>query len=333
MPIFGIDISKHKLDVAWLKEPETRKVKPKVFPNTPTGYEQLLAWAIHNAQCPLSECCFAMEATGVYHERLAMRLYEQGAQVIVANPQHVSHYGKGLGVKTKTDKRDSFIIAHYAYATHPPLWQPEPGEIRQLKALIGRLEAIEKTLQQERNRLEKAEVSQAPEVVIDSIKQTTAYLVKEKRDFEQQIEDHLDQHSGLKQDKTLLESIPGVGTVIASRVITVMHGHRFHSAAQAAAYCGLVPIEKESGISLKKKPRLSKVGSAQFRAKLYMASLSATKHNPLIRAHYLQLIERGKSKMAALGAAMRKLIHICFGVLKHQQPFSTTFQQKLVQKH
>ena len=326
MPIFGIDMSKHKLDVAWLKEPETRKVKPKVFPNTPTGHEQLLAWAIHHAQCPLSECRFAMEATGVYHERLAMMLYEQGCQVVVANPQHVSHYGKGLGVKTKTDKRDSVVIAHYAYATHPPLWQPEPIEIRQLKALIGRLQAIDKTLQQERNRLEKATVSDAPDVVICSIAQTIEYLMKEKGAFEKQIDEHIDQYPGLKQDKKLLESIPGIGPVVASRVITLMRGHRFHSAAQAAAYCGLVPIEKESGISLKKKPRLSKVGNAQFRAKLYMASLSATKHNPLIRAHYLQLINRGKSKMAALGAAMRKLIHICYGVLKHQQPFSTTSQ-------
>jgi len=321
MPIIGIDVSKDKLDVLWLKDPTHRKVKTKVFANTLKGFDQVLAWTLDNTATTQNQCCFAMEATGVYHQALALKLHSSGCQVIVANPQHVRDYGKGLGVKTKTDKRDSFVIAHYAYAVAPPLWQPEPQEIRQLKALIARLEAIVKDLQRERNRLEKAQIAHAPEVVIASLSHSITYLSNEKKAFEQQIHDHIDQNPTLKKDKQLLESIPGVGPVIASRMIALMRGRTFNSAAQAAAFCGLVPIEKESGSSLRKRPRLSKVGNAQLRAKLYMASVSAIKCNPVIQRHYLQLIARGKTKMAALGAAMRKMVHICFGVLKHQQPF------------
>ncbi|NOX28281.1 MAG: IS110 family transposase [Gammaproteobacteria bacterium] len=321
MPIIGIDVSKDKLDVLWLKDPTHRKVKTKIFANTSQGFDHIIKWATDNTGVAQDQCCFVMEATGVYHEALALMLHNSGCQVIVANPQHVRNYGKGLGVKTKTDKRDSFVIAHYAFAVTPALWQPEPIEIRQLKALIARLEAIVKDLQRERNRLEKARVANVQEIVITSLKHSIEHLSNEKKAFEQQINDHIDQHPTLKKDKQLLESIPGVGPVIASRMIALMRGRTFNSAAQAAAFCGLVPIEKESGSSLRKRPRLSKAGNAQFRAKLYIASVSAIKCNPVIQRHYLQLVARGKTKMAALGATMRKMVHICFGVLKHQQPF------------
>jgi transposase len=104
-----------------------------------------------------------------------------------------------------------------------------------------------------------------------------------------------------------------------------MHSHAFHSAEQLAAYLGLVPVERQSGSSLMGRTRLSKAGPARVRAVLYMAAVVATRRNPHVKALYERLLARGKSKMSALGAAMRKLVHLCFGVIKNQQPYQADY--------
>ncbi|WP_211251778.1 transposase, partial [Andreprevotia chitinilytica] len=105
----------------------------------------------------------------------------------------------------------------------------------------------------------------------------------------------------------------------------IMHRYRFRSAEQLAAYLGLVPVERQSGSSLAGPSRLSKAGPARVRAVLYMAAVVAIRYNPDIKAHYERLLARGKAKKSALGAAMRKLVHLCFGVLKTQKPYQPNF--------
>ena len=148
-----------------------------------------------------------------------------------------------------------------------------------------------------------------------------AQLEAERKRLESLIDNHIDRHPGLKEDRALLESIPGVGPVISQQMVAVIRSRSFNWASECAAFLGLVPIEHESGSSVRGRPRLSKQGDGRIRAKLYMAAVVATRHNPDIRHQYNRLLKRGKSKMAAIGAAMRKLVHICFGVLKHQTPY------------
>ena len=131
----------------------------------------------------------------------------------------------------------------------------------------------------------------------------------ERRRLIELIEEHIDRYPDLKADRERLKSIPGVGPVMARYMMALLRSHAFGSASQAAAYLGLVPIHRESG------------SKASLRAKLYMAAVVAIQHNPDIQAHYQRLLRKGKTKMAALVAAMRKLVHICFGVLKHQTPY------------
>ncbi len=132
----------------------------------------------------------------------------------------------------------------------------------------------------------------------------------------------IDPHPTLQHDHQLLQSIPGVGPVLATFMVALLyHGERFDSAAQVAAYVGLIPVEYQSGTSVRKPPRLSKAGPALLRAKLYWPAVVASRHNPDVRHLYQRLLARGKCKMAAIGAAMRKLLHICFGVIKHQTPY------------
>ena len=132
---------------------------------------------------------------------------------------------------------------------------------------------------------------------------------------------HINQNPHLKEDRQLLESIPGVGSVVSSRMIGVLRSRAFESASQCAAFLGLNPVQHESGSSVRGRTHLSKAGNPRIRAKLYMAAIVAIQHNPDIKAQYQRLLKKGKSKMSALGAAMRKLVHICFGVLKHRTPY------------
>ncbi|MEI6066338.1 MAG: IS110 family transposase [Methylococcaceae bacterium] len=319
MNIIGIDVSKNKLDCAWPRE--EGKLKTKVFSNTIAGWKELIDWSLKNTGLEIEQLHFVMEATGIYHEQLATSLYDAGAKVSVVNPAQVKFYAQGQGVRTKNDKKDSVVLARYGLKESPKLWQPEAFEIRTLKALIARLDGLEKDLQREKNRQEKALISKAPEEVLISLSQLIELLETEQQRLDNLIEEHINKHEKLKENKALLESIPGVGEVIATRMLMVIGSRQFESASQCSAYLGLVPVQHESGSSIKGRSRLSKAGNPVIRAKLYMAAVVATRYNPDIKAQYERLTSKGKSKMSALGAAMRKLVQICFGVLKHQQPY------------
>jgi len=319
MNTIGIDVSKEKLDCAWLREQD--KLKTKAVTNKQAGWQDLLDWSLKNTGLAMTELHFVMEATGIYHEQLATFLYEAGAKVSVVNPAQVKFYAQGLGVRSKNDKKDSVVLARYGAKENPKLWQPEAQEIRTLKALLARFDGIEKDLQREKNRLEKALISLTPDAVISSLNLMIEQLETEQQRLEKLIEEHINKHDKLKENKALLESIPGVGKVIATRMLMVIGSRQFDDAHQCAAYLGLVPVQHESGSSVKGRAKLSKAGNPIIRAKLYMAAVVAIRHNPDIKVQYERLTSKGKSKMSALGAAMRKLVHICFGVLKHQQPY------------
>lgn len=321
MNIIGIDISKAKLDCAWINDTASGKVKNKVFLNTLKDYQSLMDWAAKQCQDSIESIHFVMEATGIYHEAVAYALHRAGAKVSVVNPAQIRDYAKSLGTRTKTDKKDSVVITRFGLTQQPRLWQPEPEEIRALKALISRLEAVEQDIQREKNRLEKAEISRSSDEVTFSIQTVLAQLKKEKKRLEELINRHINRHPQLKQDRQLLETIPGVGPVISRLMMAVIRSREFASAPQCAAFLGLTPVHHESGSSVRGRSHLSKTGNATVRAKLYMAAIVSIQYNPDIKRQYERLLKNGKVKMSALCAAMRKLVHICFGVLKHQQPY------------
>src|SRR5665811_301733 len=237
MNIIGIDVSKEKLDCAWPRE--EGKLKTKIFSNTITGWKELIEWSLKNTGLEIEQLHFVMEATGIYHEQLATSLYDAGAKVSVVNPAQVKCYAQGLGVRTKNDKKDSVVLARYGLKENPKLWQPEVLEIRTLKALI----------------------SKAPEEVLISLTQMIELLETEQQRLDRLIEEHLNKHEKLKDNKALLESIPGVGKVIATRMLMVIGSRQFESASQCSAYLGLVPVQHESGSSIKGRSRLSKAGN------------------------------------------------------------------------
>ncbi len=158
--------------------------------------------------------------------------------------------------------------------------------------------------------------------VRSSLEEHISYLQEQIDRTRRQIKEHIDQNPDLKNKAKLLESIPCIGDATAALLVAEVGDiTQFKSARQVAAFAGLVPRIRESGSSVRGRARLSKVGSSRLRKALYFPAITALRFNPLIRVMALRLSAAGKSKMLIVGAAMRKLLHIAYGVLKSQRPF------------
>jgi transposase len=304
-----------------LLPPDRKQGRAKTVPNTSEGFVELREWLVRQKVPDPSQVHLIFEATGVYHQAAARWFFDAGATVSIVNPAQTQAFGQGLAVRTKTDARDSQVLARHGRLVRPVAWQPPPPEIETLPARLHRLDAVEADLLREPNRQEKAEVVTQPDPVNQSLQQHIAFLEQEAARLHGAIQEHLDQFPNLRQDRELLRSIPAVGEKTAQRLLAILRHREFQTADPATAFLGLVPIECQSGSSLRRRPRLSKAGAPRIRAALYMAAVVATRHNPHMRALYERLLARGKAKMAALGAAMRKLVQLAFGVLKHQHPY------------
>jgi len=309
----GIDIAKLKFDVALLTQ---GKFKTKVFANDSAGISACLKWLATHASGPVHVC---LEATGPYGEALAYALHDAGHTVSVINPARTKAYAQSLGLRQKTDAADAKMLARFVQTQQPVAWTPPPAELRALQALLRRLDALGDMRTQEKNRLGVAESA-----VSASIAQHLDYLQAQIDALKAQIENHIDQHPGLKQQQDLLDSIPGIGPATSAWLIGELNLTRFDSARQAAAFVGLTPRMRYSGTSVHDKPRLSKQGNSLLRKLLYFPAITAMTHNPLVRVLCLRLKAKGKHNMAIIAAAMRKLIHIAFGVLKSGKPFDPT---------
>lgn len=320
MHVIGIDVSKHKLHAAYLIAPEQEKVHRKSVANTPAGHEQLRRWAERKSGAKPAQLHFVMEATGVYHEPLAEALYHAGARVSVLNPADVHHFARSWPTLSKNDKHDARVLALFGHQRRPAAWQPPPAQLKQLRALLQRLETLEQERQREHNRREKAS-NQGDSQVLESIETIIAALDAEYERLCQRIDEHIDANPQLREDRRLLKSIPGIGEKLARRLLILMHTHHFRQASQLAAYLGLVPKANQSG-TRERPARLTKRGDARLRAMAYFPAIVAIQHNPDVAAQWRRLRQAGKSRMACVGAAMRKLLHIAFGVIKNQTPYT-----------
>lgn len=317
----GVDVSKAKLD-CMLLDTSNSKLKSKSIPNTPAGFGQLLEWLVKQ-KAPKPHV--VMEPTGMYHEGAALALADAGLTVSLVNPAQLRAFAQGLGVKTKTDKADSVVLARYGATQDPAPWQPPSASARRLKALLARRDAVSDDLQRELNRQEANNFSPVPEAAGESIAQSIHFLEAELKRLDEMIITHIDDDPDLRNKKELLETIPGVGPRVSSHMTALFAGRTFERAEQLAAYLGLVPVQWESGSSVRGRPRMSKAGPAYLRKVLYMPAVVARRWNPHIKALNDRLLARGKSKMAAIGAAMRKLAHLCFGVVNSGKPYDPKF--------
>lgn len=321
----GIDVSKAKLDCA-LQRPGTHKRINKTLANTASGVAELLAW-LGKHSVAKDQLHIIMEPTGVYHERAATALVEAGCTLSLVNPARLRSYATAIGIASKNDRIDSVVLARYGSAEKPEAWTPASPVARRLTALLARREALAEDIQREENRQEKALCALAtPPAVMASLNETIIFLRTQLTSLDQQINNHIDSDPTLKNNDRLLQTINGVGPRVASRMNALMSTHSFDNAEALAAYLGLVPSERQSGSSVRGKARMSKRGPSDIRKLLYMPAVVATRCNPQVKALYERLLARGRPKMAAIGAAMRKLAHLCFGVIHTQKPYDPNYK-------
>lgn len=244
----------------------------------------------------------------------------------VVNPAAIKAYAQSRLSRTKTDRVDATLIASFCAERRPPAWAPPAPELREWQALVRRLDSLVEMRTMEENRLAAGVTVEA---VRASLEESIAYLSAQIKKTEALIRSHIDSHPGLRRQRELLDSIPGVGEATAAALLAeVPDIKQYGSARQVAAFAGLVPRERQSGSSVRGRVRLSKIGNPRLRKALYFPAITALRCSPFFQAWAEGLRQRGKSKMAVVGAAMRKLVHLAYGVLKTGRPFDPDWCQK-----
>jgi transposase len=305
--VLGIDIAKAKFNVT-LQFPDGRR-RRKACANSPAGCAELLAWLGRHEAGRVHAC---LEATGTYGDLLATTLVDAGHHVSILNPSIIHHYAKSRLSRAKTDPVDADVIAEYAAKEHPPRWTPLPREVRELQALVRRLDALVGMQTDERNRAQAGGLTPAVQQSIDAV---LDHLETQIATVRHQIRDHMDQHPGLRVQRDLLTSIPGIGEATAALLLAELFTKSFTSARQAAAFAGVVPRPHESGTHQGRRV-MCKLGPSRLRKGLYFPAIAAIRFNPSLQPLASRLRHAGKPPMLIIGAAMRKLIHVAFGVLK-----------------
>ncbi|HEY8503915.1 MAG TPA: IS110 family transposase [Gemmataceae bacterium] len=319
----GIDVSKDTLDRCLLLP--GGGAKEAAFGNDARGQAALLAWADRHAAGAAVHFC--MEATGPYSEAPATHLADAGRLVSVVNPTRIKYAGLARGRGNKTDRADARLIAEYAAREHPPAWQPPSPETRELQGLVRRIDDLTEAAAREKGRLASPALTTA---VRKSVARVVRLLEKEAAKLRASADALVGATPALRADRDLLETIPGVGRQTATTILAELPAiDRLPSAQSAAAYCGLSPREFASGSSVRKKTRLSKAGNPRLRKALFLPTQTAVRFNPLLRGFFDRLVAAGKPKMQAIGACMRKLVMIAYGVLRNRMPFDPNWASRI----
>jgi len=312
----GIDVSKAKLDAALLKA--DGKYRSKVFSNDRADFKGLLQWIAANVPTGKADVHVCMEATGSYHEALALFLSDQGIAVSVVNPLLVKRFIEVDRVRNKTDEGDAKSLARFCQMTRPELWEAPSVGVRTLQALVLRLDTLQEMRQGELNRLDVAHAS-----VQQSMRDVIAGLERSIRDVQAQIRQTIDDDPDLRQRSTLLESIPGLGNrTIPQLLAYIGRPERFKTVKALIAYAALAPLIRQSGTSLNKHKGTHPQGHRDLRSALYFPAMVAGKHNPLVAAFWQRLKTQGKPGKVIVVACMHKLLAIAYGVLKSGKPFN-----------
>lgn len=261
-----------------------------------------------------------MEATGFYWMNLAINLHEAGLEVSVVNPARVWGFRKSELVRSKTDKLDAGVIARFCAAVKPALWTPPRKNVRRLKEMIRHAGSLQEMIVDEKNRLQNGYVSKE---VIAACSKHLRFLEGALTLLWRQINRLVRWDSELRHKHALLASIPGIGEQTAAIILgEILAGGEFHSARALVCYAGLSPRQKSSGSSIRGRSPLSKVGNARLRKALYFPALTIWRDRSMFAPFCEHMQARGKHRMEIIGALMRKLLTMCFAVLKSEQVYN-----------
>jgi len=316
---FGIDISKDVFDIVDINDHHYQ------FSNDTKGFRGFIKLLDKNAHC-------VMEATAQYYSRLAYFLLEKGIKVSVENPLAIKRFIQMKLSKIKTDKADAKMICLYAQQVELKLWKGQSKNQIQCLQIKRLLDVYTKQTTALKNKIHGEEALGNPcKIVVSSLKRSLKQIKREKEELEKKLLELVKiEH---QQTLTVLESIPGLGRKTAIALIIITDGFkRFDSAKALCSYSGLTPMIKQSGSSVRGKPRISKMGNAMLRNLLFMCSFTACEHNKACKDIYLRITAKGKSKKLALIAVCNKLLKQAFAIAKSGIPYDAQYKSRLVIK-
>ena len=304
----GIDVSKKVLDIAVLPDGTQWSV-----PNTPRGIDEVVA-----ALGPLAPVLVVLESTGGLHRPVVAGLAAAQIPTAVVNPRQVRDFAKASGQLAKTDRLDAEVIARFGKAIRPRPTRLPDAATQALEAHVERRRQVVTMITAEKNRL-----SSAAGLVRKDIQRHIAWLEKELRKLDEELSKRIRENPAWRQRDDLLRSVPGVGRVLGATLLAEVPELGELDGKQIASLLGVAPFNRDSGMLRGRRAVWG--GRAQVRQTLCMATLAASRHNPVIRDFYLRLCAAGKAKKAALTACMRKLLVILNSMLKHGAAWDPSF--------
>ena len=314
----GIDVSKAVLDVAVRRDERT--VETARFENDARGHQRLVRWLTKGGRTVR----VVLESTGTYSLDVALALHRsRGVSVMVANPRAIKQFTGALMQRSKTDLTAAVALREFVVRMPFVAWQPPPAELLELRSIARRIAALVVERTRERNRLHAVQASaEASAVVENDIEVNVRHLERRMALLAAQAVTLIGAHGELQAAFELLVSAPGIAAHTAVQLLPeLLVLPTTMTVRQWVAHAGLDPRAHQSGSSVDKPARISKVGNAHIRRALYMPALVAVQHNRHVRAFFDKLVARGKTPLQAYVAVMRKLLHAIYGMLTTRTPF------------
>jgi transposase len=308
----GLDVAKKTIEVCLLRQGQKRGEK-LIIENSIAGGQKLLSW-LHGIDP--SEIHVCLEPTGKYSRVIAAFVHTSGLKVSQVNSFTVLHHGRAKGYRSKTESIDAYLLADYCLKENPPSWEPPATSYMELSEMQARLDELEETIGQERNRLQAGGDSA---VVQQDIQDHLVQLTMRKERLFEAMKAHVDADPLLYANFKIAESIIGIGEKSALALLSAVRFERFEAARNVGSFAGLTPRRYESGTSIYKRPCISRKGSNKLRKRLYFPAMVAMQCNPQMREFADRLRANGKPSKVIICAVMRKLLVLTATLIRKQE--------------
>lgn len=329
--VVGIDVAQKELVVSlgnMEEDASTHIYASRTFANNEKGFTALETW-VNKQSIAAFPLRYVMEATGVYHEALAYFLTDNAYKVSIVMPNKITNFFRTLEVKTVTDKSMAEAIALFGLGRKLEDWVPPKKVFRSLRQLTREREQLitERTMLKNQMHAEQAEADSS-EVTIERMKLRINLINKQIAEIKTEIATIVNADAEISRSVKLITSIPGIGPLTAAVIIAETRGFELiRSRKQLASYAGFDVKEKESGTSVKGKPRISKRGNRYLRKAMYMPAMAAIRHAERYKAIFVRIVSRNGIKMKGCVAVQRKLLEIAYTIYKTGIPYNKAYLQ------
>jgi transposase len=331
--VVGIDVAQKELVVTLGRIFEDLSIDlyaHKVFKNTQSGFVSLIDW-VNKLTKESKDVHYVMEATGVYHQKFAYYLDDKKAKVSIVLPNKISNYFRTLDVKTITDKTCSEAIARFGLERKLEYWERPKIVYRNLQQLTRERDQIVSERVVVKNQLH-AESSEAEPnfMTLQRINERIKFLNKQEREIKNDITAIIKKEADLKAEIDRMTTIPGVGELTAVIILAETNGFELiRNKKQLTSYAGLDVKEKQSGTSIRAKPRISKKGNRSIRKAMHFPALVAVKWDDNFKEVYARLVSKHGIKMKALVSVQRKILEMTYVIFKNQTTYDKEYKNSV----